>query len=227
MMRQIAACIATPVDAEGGRAQNLGRVRHCSVMLCALLLAGCTAANGLFVLGRDLGGAADGSAADLAVAGDLAGRDLSAGGPDLAKGGGDLSAGGPDLAKSGLDLSTGGRDLAGSPPPDLAGGCAVSCAPPFVCCGDLCINLQNDPTHCGTCTTKCTNAKPFCQSGTCATPPCTGLGCPGSSTCCGQFCCTSGQLCCDVPGPGPTLGPTCYTPTSSQPTCPRGCPLCL
>lgn len=48
-------------------------------------------------------------------------------------------------------------------------------------------------------------------------------------TCCGTSCCASGDLCCAQSTGGVSSPyPTCYTPTSSQPTCPPGCaPLCV
>jgi hypothetical protein len=53
-------------------------------------------------------------------------------------------------------------------------------------------------------------------------------GCGMGQTCCGTTCCTSTQLCCTI-GPVPPVDPYyCYTPTASQPTCPRNCsPKCV
>ena len=172
----------------------------CRFTFFALALAACSTSNPLY------GGNADLSAA--------AGHDLSA--PP----GSDLSI------PPGSDLSIPpGADLAASP--DLAGGCLATCAPPFMCCGDTCVNTQNDPNHCGDCVTICPDRMRFCGGGNCSAPPC-GIGtiCLGTDFCCGTNCCAKGQLCCDVQGPGPTTGPSCYTPTSTQPTCPLGCPLC-
>jgi hypothetical protein len=57
-------------------------------------------------------------------------------------------------------------------------------------------------------------------------PPCTQQGgsCSGNTTCCGAACCTDGQLCCMQDGP--VTGPMCFTPTTTQTTCPPGCPTC-
>jgi hypothetical protein len=37
-------------------------------------------------------------------------------------------------------------------------------------------------------------------------------------------CCSAGQLCCLVEGPGPFAGSTCQAPVDG--TCPVGCPAC-
>jgi hypothetical protein len=143
--------------------------------------------------------------------------------PPGGDGGGDLAGGGGgDLA------SGGGDDLAGGGSDGGGGACGpMSCGAPFMCCGDTCTNPDNDPFHCGGCSNVCTGAHPFCNGGGCAQmPPCPGgLAC-FTGFCCGDTCCNDGQLCCDVQGPGPSFGPTCYTPTVDQPTCPLGCPLC-
>ena len=45
--------------------------------------------------------------------------------------------------------------------------------------------------------------------------------------CCGASCCGAGQICCDAQGPLSGV-PTCFTPTTAEPTCPQGCaPLCI
>lgn len=111
-----------------------------------------------------------------------------------------------------------------------AGGGCGDCQG-FDCCPSGCANLQNDIHHCGTCGNDCTvglpdGAEPYCDHGTCGTPPC-----DGSTTCnvagqfcCGTSCCNAGELCCSVPGPiGENLG--CVAPTE-QGTCPTGCVLC-
>jgi hypothetical protein len=165
--------------------------------LAAVALAGCSAANPLYL---------DDSGAPV----DLSGADLTGSPSDM--------TGGP------IDLA--GIDLTGNPDLSSGGNCAMTCGPFFTCCGDTCVNQQNDPTHCGDCSTVCTGNKPFCSNGTCAAPPCNGQPCNAMALCCGQFCCQPGQLCCDVQGPGPSFGPTCFTPTPQQPTCPKGCPAC-
>lgn len=121
----------------------------------------------------------------------------------------------------GDDGSTGGDGSA-------CGG--TVCTQGRTCCNNVCINADNDPLNCGTCGTKCTGATPFCD-GTCKPlPQCTfeggACGSGGSGTCCGSNCCTQGQFCCKEEGPVGG-GVSCFTPTTTQPTCPQGCaPLC-
>jgi hypothetical protein len=93
----------------------------------------------------------------------------------------------------------------------------------FTCCGGSCVNTYNDPQNCGKCGTTCTDPTPYC-AGSCQAAPCdTDAGCSG--TCCGLACCGAGQLCC-LAEQG-VWSMQCYTPTSAQPTCPPGCPLCV
>jgi hypothetical protein len=102
----------------------------------------------------------------------------------------------------------------------------VTCGFGTTCCAGQCRNLANDPYNCGSCGTVCPGPHPFC-SGTCGQPPCFGSEPPlPGSFCCGQTACKDGQFCCEVQGPGPSIGPTCYTPTATQATCPIGCLLC-
>lgn len=54
------------------------------------------------------------------------------------------------------------------------------------CCGQACHNLQNDPTHCGTCDTECAlypNAQTLCNSGNCEMGACA----PGFLDCDGDL----------------------------------------
>ena len=115
-------------------------------------------------------------------------------------------------------LPEGGGD--GGAPADLAragdGGtrpCAVLCTMGFTCCNGACVNLRNDIHNCGACGVTCSGPQPYCNGTACAAAPC--------SPACG-----SGELCCDVQGPGPSRGPACTAPTDGG-TCPLGCPLCL
>lgn len=108
----------------------------------------------------------------------------------------------------------------GGAPADLAqagdgGGkpCTVLCTMGFTCCDGACVNTHNDIHNCGGCGITCGGAQPYCNGTACAPAPC--------SPACGP-----GTLCCDVQGPGPSMGPMCYAPTDAG-TCPAGCPLCL
>lgn len=104
------------------------------------------------------------------------------------------------------------------------------CTAGRTCCNNLCVNLDNDPTNCGTCGTKCSGSTPYCD-GTCkALPQCTvdggSCGAGGSGICCGSSCCMTGQICCKDEGPV-SAAPACFTTSTTQPTCPQGCaPLC-
>ena len=72
--------------------------------------------------------------------------------------------------------ATGGGGTGGSPDASstaatsgTGGGCVN--APGCVCCGDVCVDLDNDPAHCGACETSCPNppnAVPACVSGACS-----------------------------------------------------------
>jgi hypothetical protein len=102
----------------------------------------------------------------------------------------------------------------------------VACPLGTTCCSGHCVNLFNDPFNCGSCGYTCPTYPPYC-SGFCTKPPCmTPIPPPPNGFCCGQSYCTGGQLCCEVQGGGPTLGPICVTPSPAQPTCPVGCPTC-
>ncbi|MEZ4221536.1 MAG: hypothetical protein R3B13_11465 [Polyangiaceae bacterium] len=108
------------------------------------------------------------------------------------------------------------------------GGCGgnVACALGTSCCNGKCVNTANDPYNCGGCNNVCAAYPQYCSGGICTKPPCFNGPPPPGTFCCGAQTCQQGQLCCDIQGPGPTAGPTCFTPTPNQKTCPIGCPLC-
>ncbi len=140
----------------------------------------------------------------------------------------DAAAGAAGNTGSGGAQGTGGVDMTGAGGGGgSAGPCVPTCGPSRSCCAGKCVNLVNDPTHCGSCSAECKGDNPFCD-GTCQATPCEReAGSCASGSCCGSECCTAGQLCCDPQGPL-DRGPVCYTPTSDQPTCPQGCaPLCI
>ena len=140
--------------------------------------------------------------------------------------------------------STGGASSGGVPPMGgspgsggVAGGCnSMTCNTysMFTCCGDSCVNLENDPHHCGSCDTVCPSTAPLCSGSRCVVPPCTlppeaGV-CAPTSICCGDTCCAANEICCQSsrggpPPPGPGVG--CVNPQDSGGTCPRGCPACV
>jgi hypothetical protein len=70
------------------------------------------------------------------------------------------------------------------------GGCQAGppCPPPLSECGGICVDLGNNPQHCGTCSTVCpscpTGSEAICVGGTCS---CTS-SCPVGLTECGGIC---------------------------------------
>jgi len=104
------------------------------------------------------------------------------------------------------------------------GACSPACGQARECCGDRCVNLQNDPKNCGACGATCGDGT-YCGGGECIAPPCTST-CTGGATCCGSQCCSPGQLCCDPQGPL-DMGPRCAEPDEHG-SCTPGCaPLCI
>lgn len=96
----------------------------------------------------------------------------------------------------------------------------------LTCCNGACVATYNDVSNCGGCAVACTDPHPYCDGTACVAPPCdAGTTCADPTFCCGSACCATGQLCCTVPGPGPTGAPACVTPDETG-TCPVGCPLC-
>jgi len=162
--------------------------------------------------------ATDGTSLDAADAGADATQDAGADAPPDAQ---------PDATGDASDASSDGAsgDAASDGASSDAGdaGCSPACRLGFTCCNGQCVNDKNDILNCGMCGRVCTGSHPYCNNGTCGTPPCNGVLCPVSEFCCGTQCCTQGDLCCDVPGPILT-GPHCTAPVNG--TCPVGCPLC-
>ncbi len=144
------------------------------------------------------------SALLLAACSGSTSTDLDAGPDASLDSGGGTDSGGVD---GGTPDSGGGTDSGA----DSGGGpCdAGACAPGLACCGDACINEQNDPLNCGGCGTKCEGKTSMCLNGKCQAPTC-------------KPACAGGDVCCEIQGPGPSGPPKC----EPGPTCPVGCPLC-
>jgi hypothetical protein len=73
----------------------------------------------------------------------------------------------------------------------------------------------------------CSGTTPFCNNGHCvALPACMlplGAECNiAGAHCCGTFCCTAQQICCNVTSNLPMTNPQCVTPENG--TCPKGAP---
>jgi hypothetical protein len=142
---------------------------------------------------------------------DAAARDAGTDG-----GGSAVDAAPGDDAAPAIDAGT---DAAGSD----AGPCSPACGVGRECCNGACIYTYNDPRNCGSCGRACSAAE-ICEGGSCIARPCTATC--GSGLCCGEACCTTGQICCDPAGPV-SRGPVCTDPDSNG-TCPAGCaPLCV
>ena len=122
---------------------------------------------------------------------------------------------------------SGGQGTGGSGAQGGSGQCnASNCDLQFfMCCGDTCVNPNNDIQNCQSCGHGCSGAHPFCDQGTCGSAPCGGPSCVGPEFCCANACCQPGQLCCDVPA-SVDMGPQCTDPTADG-TCPVGCPWCM
>ncbi len=76
---------------------------------------------------------------------------------------------------------TGGAASSSSSSASSGGGGGSACGPGVSRCGDTCVNLTNDPGHCGTCDVACTNGE-VCSASHC------GLTCVGGSSLCGDLC---------------------------------------
>jgi len=125
------------------------------------------------------------------------------------------------IHSSGTGGAGGGSNATGG---TSTGTCLTGCGEARNCCAEHCVNLQNDPQHCGSCDMPCAFGE-YCTQGTCAKPPCEKT-CADGETCCGGECCAGSQLCCDPQGPL-DRGPQCSEPNEYA-TCPTGCaPLCI
>jgi len=137
------------------------------------------------------------------------------------------SAGQGGTAGSGGAAGTGGAGQGGSAQGGNAGAGGAGCTNCdfFTCCNGECVNTNNDIHNCGMCGKGCTGLQPYCDYGTCGTPPCEpGQVCAGTQFCCAQNCCNPGELCCTVDGPQ-TM--TFCSPPTEQGTCPTGCGGCI
>jgi hypothetical protein len=104
------------------------------------------------------------------------------------------------------------------------GGTPCTCADGLSCCGEACVNLNNDVLNCGECGNACT-APNTCIQGECKDPCPPDFGCDSAEgkVCCGLQCCDPGLICCDYGAAGtPELH--CQPPENG--TCPVACSGC-
>jgi hypothetical protein len=109
------------------------------------------------------------------------------------------------------NLDAGADGSSDAPVADSGGGpCdGGACTFGLHCCSNACINEMNDPLNCGGCGIVCSGSQSMCLGGSCQSPTC-------------QPSCSDGQVCCDIPGPGPSQPVKCVDGV----TCPVGCPAC-
>ena len=83
-----------------------------------------------------------------------------------------------------------------------AGGASQCPSNETICSGAGCVDLSNDPGHCGRCGQVC-SASRVCDNGACACPsgtvPCDSSGCCPPIDACGDGSCADGESCADCP----------------------------
>ena len=151
---------------------------------------------------QPVGGTASGGASPTGGSDTATGGNATTGG-NTAIGGGPAGGEAPQLGgTSGTDV-TGGTSGTG----ETGGGTtSLTCGASLDLCGNECVNLATDPSHCGSCENVCA-ADLVCSAGTCTT------SCTGGTELCGQSCvnldtdvlncgacgekCAGGQTCID------------------------------
>jgi hypothetical protein len=120
---------------------------------------------------------------------------------------------------SSSSAGTGGSSSAGTGGNAGHGGATGACAT----CDGACVDLASDPRHCGGCTVAC-DGQEICDRGACRTPSCLVVGpiCPNDHLCCGDECCPSWKMCCNVPG---SATATCISRDAGA--CPTACAGCM
>ncbi|MCA9594708.1 MAG: hypothetical protein KC776_15415 [Myxococcales bacterium] len=95
------------------------------------------------------------------------------------------------------------------------GKCTTNCTPPFTQCGDSCVEVNDNPLHCGSCDHKCTS--PAGGTGVCVQGNCNFV-CSSDLTKCGSGCVdiNSDPQNCDGCGKG------CFAPANASGVCVGG-----
>src|SRR5262249_43091115 len=75
-------------------------------------------------------------------------------------------AGGGGTTSSTGSSSTGGGSTSSSSSSGSGGSGGAACGPGVILCGEVCVDSQNDPAHCGSCDVAC-GAEEVCSEGRC------------------------------------------------------------
>lgn len=202
-------CTMPPFSCRPER-QRRGVVRAESVML-----AWVAASLGALALAGGCGGttsssvvdAGNGSDATSSSSGSSSGSASSSSSGSSSSSSGTSGSSGGSSSSSGSTSSSGAMDAAVD---DSGGGPCHNgtCGNGLKCCGNTCVDENNDPLNCGACGTTCAGSASMCNNGRCTAPTC--------SPACG-----SEQQCC-LPDTPVGHTPVCV----DGPTCPVGCPIC-
>lgn len=146
-----------------------------------------------------------------------------------------LAEPGPDAAQEDDSAAGSGGDGGGTSPSGGIGGSGGGSQCPeneTICSGAGCVNLSNNPEHCGRCGQTCT-ASQVCENGVCACPagmvPCGSSGCCPPTAPCGDGSCADGESCSDCPadcGPCAGCGDQVCNGTETCASCEADCGAC-
>jgi hypothetical protein len=138
----------------------------------------------------------------------------------LGCGGADENGSTGDITDTGQVPSTGDAPTQATTPDPTATGDGPGCAAPLAVCDGLCVDLDNDPQHCGDCTTPCAEEL-VCVAGECA------VACGIGTNVCGQTCVdlASNPAHCGMCDQPCEPGVACVA-GECAPDCPEGQPVC-
>ncbi|MGE3765600.1 MAG: hypothetical protein AB7L94_25295 [Kofleriaceae bacterium] len=141
---------------------SLALVAGCSSLVDDHCARGYVRDDGTCVTRPDVDGGATGVTADARMAVENMPADPTPG-PD---GGIDASV------DASVDASDAGVDASGAAPDAIVADAApdaFTCTPPLTACYEMCVDLETDPDHCGSCTHQC--ASGICSAGHCQGEP--------------------------------------------------------